>query len=112
MRTVCYCDTLVCSLLQLKLSEHETSPPGYLTESELISLMEKHGIGTVSALKMYALYLRLSLMQDASIPVHIENICNRNYVRVESGRRLAPTKLGIVLVHGYQKVLAILDTLL
>lgn len=36
--------------MQLKLSEHQTSPPGYLTESELISLMEKHSIGTVSAL--------------------------------------------------------------
>lgn len=34
--------------VQLKLSEHQTSPPGYLTESELISLMEKHCIGTVS----------------------------------------------------------------
>lgn len=70
-----------------KLTEHQTSPPDYLTEAELITLMEKHGIGT-----------------DASIPVHINNICQRNYVTVISGRKLKPTTLGIVLVHGYQKV--------
>ena len=72
---------------QCKLVERQTSPPDYLTESELISLMEKHGIGT-----------------DASIPVHINNICERNYVQVTTGRRLKPTTLGVVLVHGYQKV--------
>lgn len=72
---------------EIKLLEMQTSPPDYLTEAELITLMEKHGIGT-----------------DASIPVHINNICQRNYVTVESGRRLKPTNLGIVLVHGYYKI--------
>jgi hypothetical protein len=33
--------------LQVKLISKFTSPPDYLTESELITLMEKNGIGTV-----------------------------------------------------------------
>mmetsp|Transcript_10614 Transcript_10614/g.13849 ORF Transcript_10614/g.13849 Transcript_10614/m.13849 type:complete len:473 (+) Transcript_10614:28-1446(+) len=74
-----------CATLSIK--EGKTSPPGYLTESELISLMEKHGIGT-----------------DASIPTHINNICNRNYVTLEAGRKLVPTQLGTVLVQGYHRI--------
>ncbi|XP_035229457.1 DNA topoisomerase 3-beta-1-like, partial [Stegodyphus dumicola] len=77
----------ICKVTEVKLNERQTSPPDYLTESEVITLMEKHGIGT-----------------DASIPVHINNICQRNYVTVSSGRKLIPTSLGIVLVHGYQKI--------
>ena len=49
-----------------------------------------------------------TLGTDASIPVHIKNICDRNYVTVSTAgggsRKLVPTNLGIVLVHGYQKV--------
>lgn len=64
-----------------------TSPPDYLTESELISLMEQHGIGT-----------------DASMATHINNICERNYVEVGSNRKLKPTELGTNLVHGYKSI--------
>ncbi|CAK7348924.1 unnamed protein product [Dovyalis caffra] len=69
----------------VELFEGQTVPPDYLSESELISLMEKNGIGT-----------------DASISVHINNICERNYVQVQTGRKLVPTTLGITLIRGYQ----------
>ena len=65
----------------------KTSPPEHLTEAELIGLMEQHGIGT-----------------DASIAVHVNNVCERNYVRIESGRRVVPTELGITLISGYQRI--------
>ncbi|XP_062164854.1 DNA topoisomerase 3-beta isoform X2 [Alnus glutinosa] len=70
---------------KVELYEGSTMAPDYLSESELISLMEKNGIGT-----------------DASIAVHINNICERNYVQVQAGRKLVPTALGITLIRGYQ----------
>lgn len=77
----------VLPLKGVELSAGKTSPPDYLTEAELIGLMEKHGIGT-----------------DASIPTHINNICERNYVQIQSGRRVVPTELGITLIKGYQLI--------
>ncbi|KAI3996704.1 hypothetical protein MKX01_041004 [Papaver californicum] len=73
------------NIMKVELYEGNTSPPDYLSESELISLMEKHGIGT-----------------DTSILVHISNICERNFVQVNAGRRLVRTALGITLIKGYQ----------
>lgn len=71
----------------LDIKEKMTTAPAYLTESELISKMEKNGIGT-----------------DASISTHIENILKRNYVELISGRKMKPTKLGLVLAQGYHLI--------
>ena len=68
----------------LSIKEGITSPPTHLTESALISLMESNGIGT-----------------DASIPTHIENIQKRGYAELGNGRRLRPSKLGLVLAQGF-----------
>jgi DNA topoisomerase III len=59
----------VLPLAQVELYSGKTAPPDHLSEAELIGLMEKHGIGT-----------------DASIPTHINNICERNYVQVRRRR--------------------------
>ena len=64
-----------------------TTAPTYLTESELISRMEKHGIGT-----------------DASISTHIENVLKRSYVELIPGRKLKPSRLGLVLAQGYHLI--------
>ena len=50
-----------------------TTPPGYLTEPELISLMDANGIGT-----------------DATMADHIEKIKTREYVMTQSGPRGGP----------------------
>ena len=83
--SVAYSGDVVRGALDIK--ERMTTAPGYLTESELITMMEKNGIGT-----------------DASIPTHIENIQKRFYVTLESGRRLVPSKLGLVLAQGYHRI--------
>ena len=72
----------------VELAADVTSPPNAMTESELISLMEQHGIGT-----------------DASIPTHINNVEKRKYVSIDQKtRRVDVTDLGFVLVAGYDAV--------
>lgn len=63
------------SLESMKIEESWTQPPSHVTESELLSLMERYHIGT-----------------DASMATHIKNVIERGYVQVEGkGRSLLST---------------------
>jgi DNA topoisomerase-3 len=59
---------------EVQMTDGKTTPPGYLTEPELIALMDANGIGT-----------------DATMAEHIATIKNRAYVmtRAKGGGRLA-----------------------
>lgn len=63
--------------------ESHTQPPPLLSESDLIGLMEKHGIGT-----------------DATHAEHIETIKSRKYVGLTPEKLFIPGQLGIGLVDG------------
>ncbi|KAJ5748455.1 uncharacterized protein N7511_010151 [Penicillium nucicola] len=79
---------------EANMFEGKTTAPNYLTEPELIGLMDANGIGT-----------------DATMAEHIAKIKEREYVATNqrgSGRtsvqELIPTRLGIALVEGYDNV--------
>ncbi|RAH64099.1 DNA topoisomerase 3 [Aspergillus aculeatinus CBS 121060] len=81
---------------EAKIFDGKTTAPNYLTEPELIALMDANGIGT-----------------DATMAEHIAKIKDRHYVAVNTrggGRNavkeLIPTQLGIALVEGYDNVFA------
>jgi DNA topoisomerase-3 len=70
----------------LLLKEGTTEPPPYLTEAQLITTMDNHGIGT-----------------DATIATHIKTIQDRKYATSVNGT-FKPTPLGIALVSAYERV--------
>jgi DNA topoisomerase-3 len=70
----------------LVMREGRTTAPPPISEVELITLMDKNGIGT-----------------DATIATHISTICDRAYVTKDEQQRFHPTKLGIALVEGYNR---------
>jgi DNA topoisomerase-3 len=69
------------------MKEGTTTPPLPLTESELISLMDKNKIGT-----------------DATIAQHITTILTREYAIKDANQRFLPTPLGTALVEGYNSM--------
>ncbi|MEM4576187.1 MAG: DNA topoisomerase [Candidatus Nezhaarchaeales archaeon] len=72
-------------VLGVEVREGQTEPPPYLSESELLKLMEKWGIGT-----------------DATMQDHIQTNIDRGYMYIES-RRCIPTELGKRLIMQLEK---------
>ncbi|KAK7053262.1 DNA topoisomerase [Paramarasmius palmivorus] len=73
-----------------ELREGQTTRPSLLTEADLVSLMDKNGIGT-----------------DATIAGHIQTIIDREYVieRYDGQTKyLLPSTLGLGLVEGYDQI--------
>ncbi|KEG10607.1 putative DNA topoisomerase III [Trypanosoma grayi] len=70
----------------VSLEKHRTAPPPNLTEANLITLMDEHGIGT-----------------DATIAQHIKTVLDREYVKRE-GSSLVSTALGIALASAYEVI--------
>lgn len=75
------------------LTEGKTSPPSYLTEADLLALMDANGIGT-----------------DATMADHIEKIQTRDYIRTHQRgsatglKEFIPTGLGVALIEGFDKM--------
>ena len=66
--------------------QSETKPPPLLQESDLIALMDHHGIGT-----------------DATIAEHIQKVLDRRYVEKLHGGRFSPTEIGKALVIAHEQ---------
>ena len=66
------------------MTEGQTQAPRLLSESDLIGLMDKYGIGT-----------------DATHADHIETIKNRGYCNTNNENRFHPNPLGIALCTVY-----------
>lgn len=80
------------NIASAKLASGTTLAPSYMTEAELIALMDANGIGT-----------------DATIAEHIDKIEARNYVvRRRMGRTevFVPTTLGMALIRALDAILA------
>ncbi|CAG8325901.1 unnamed protein product [Penicillium nalgiovense] len=79
---------------EANIFDGKTTAPNYLTEPELIGLMDANGIGT-----------------DATMAEHIAKIKEREYVAINqrgggrsSVQEFIPTRLGVALVEGYDNV--------
>lgn len=72
------------------IKQGTTTAPSLLTEADLVSLMDKNGIGT-----------------DATIAEHIRKVIDRQYVMTEKQGKisyLVPSTLGMGLVEGYAQM--------
>jgi DNA topoisomerase-3 len=85
----------------------ETCKPSHLTEADLVTLMDKNGIGKPSLLVIKTTMAMTVIGTDATIAQHIQTIIDRSYVieRMEGGTKyLVPSTLGIGLIEGYNQI--------
>ncbi len=73
-------------VLKIEVREGETEPPPYLSEAELLKLMDRLGIGT-----------------DATAAQHIQTNVERGYFYIEN-KRCIPTPLGKALIKALESV--------
>lgn len=75
------------------MTEGKTSPPSYLTEADLLALMDANGIGT-----------------DATMAEHVKKIQDRQYAYTHERRgargvkEFIPSALGCALIEGFDKM--------
>ena len=75
---------------EANITSGRTTAPGYITEPELIALMDANGIGT-----------------DATIADHITKVQDRDYVGTRQRgnvKEFIPSRLGVALIEGYENV--------
>ncbi|TPX45549.1 hypothetical protein SeMB42_g03969 [Synchytrium endobioticum] len=72
---------------EIKMNAGRTTPPRALSEADLITLMDKNGIGT-----------------DATIHEHIKKILDREYATKHADGLFYPTVLGMALIDGYDNM--------
>ncbi|EKX55025.1 hypothetical protein GUITHDRAFT_156833 [Guillardia theta CCMP2712] len=72
---------------ELAMTEGRTQAPPLLSEADLISLMDSHGIGT-----------------DATIAEHITKVQQRDYAIKSDSQQFSPTSLGKSLVTSYEAI--------
>lgn len=90
-----------------ELKEGQTTRPNLLTEADLVSLMDKNGIGKQCLVESDFFALKLTIGTDATIAQHIQTIIDRDYVieRMQGATKyLVPSTLGIGLVEGYNEI--------
>lgn len=81
---------VLVKILNVNLEEKETEPPPYLTESELLRLMRRYGIGT-----------------DATMQDHIYTNVKRGYFKIRN-KACIPTPLGKTVISIFSKYASIL----
>ena len=88
----------------LEMTESHTTPPSLLSEADLISIMDKYGIGLYRELFVDQHSRVYIIGTDATIHEHIKKILDREYACKNERNLFYPTTLGVSLIEGYNSM--------